>query len=179
MATHPRRTRRLILITLFLSSCVAATACTLSSNATPEGAAEGALRAAAQELVAPTDYRSGRLTPEQAQQWLERVRLSLEPYYSPDLVGRHMRGVTNVVEDHVQHIGPIVTSVQVTSVSLGPAETDGSDTRFSSATVDYRTQLGEDVPAANPEGGKMCILLLRRTEDGDWQVVDETCNESG
>ena len=169
---------RFSLIRLFLSACVAATACTLSSTATPEGAAEGALRAAAQELVAPTDYRSGRLTPQQAQQWLERVRLSLEPYYAPDLVERHMRGVANVVEDHAQHIGPIMTSVQVRSVSLGPAEIDGSGTRFSSATVDYQTQLAEELPTANPEGGKMCILGLRRTEHGDWQVVDETCNES-
>lgn len=74
--------------------------------------------------------------------------------------------------------GPIITSVQVMSVSLGPAEIDGSGTRFSSATVDYQTQLGEEMPAANPEGGKQCILVLSRTEHGDWQVVDETCNES-
>jgi hypothetical protein len=153
---------------------VAVVACQGPSSATADGAADGALRARTQILVAPDSYRSGTLSSEQAAAWVDKAAAALAPWYDTAPADQLLKGVRNVVEDHERQAGPIVSSVVVHSVSLGEADRSAAEVRFPRVSVTYRTEFAN---GGGQDGVTMCILVLHPSADG-WRVADETCNES-
>jgi hypothetical protein len=153
------------------------TACTPITDATPSGAAEGAIRASIRDLVATPGYTSGTLSDEQADAWIDRVESALRPWYADDLVETHLRGVRNVVADHREHQGVIIRGVEVQSLSLGEARPSGDTVRFDRIVVEYRDDYAvTDVPLASPDKRMMCYLTVAQLTPGHWRVIEEGCN---
>jgi hypothetical protein len=156
-------------------------ACSTGRAGTAADAADGALRAAASELVAPGDVRAGLLTESDADAWIAATAARLEGWYDGEPLASHIRGVRNVVNDHVVHPGAIISSVEVIALDLGPAHVrGGTEVAFPQAVIRYRTHRSSDPPGAlGTDGVTMCDLTVTLLGGDRWRVTQEACNVSG